>query len=75
MNARQLIIDQIFGLHFISDEISHTALSLLRSEGVQSASTYLDEVDYSQRREIHRGRQPGHLVLDGWTHLEKRAMH
>ncbi len=70
MTARQLIIDQIFALNFLDDDVTHTALSLLRSEGVQSASSYLDLVDYNQRREIHRGRQPGHLVLDGWTRIE-----
>lgn len=75
MTARQLIIQQIFELHFIDDAISRTALSLLRAEGVQSASSYLDLVDYSQRREIHRGRQPGHLLLDGWTPKERRLMH
>ncbi len=71
MTARQLIIEQIFSLNFLDDCVTHTALALLASEGVGSASAYLDEVDYAQRREIHRGRQPGHLLLDGWTHIER----
>jgi len=71
MTARQLIIDQIFRLNFIDDDTTRCALGLLRSEGVKSASEYLNLVDYNQRREIHRGRQPGHLVLDGWTRIER----
>jgi hypothetical protein len=67
MTERARIIDQAIDLHFVSDAICLHAIFLLETAGYQTARMYLEITDINQKREINRGRMPGHSILDGWV--------
>jgi len=67
MTQRERIIDQAIDLHFVSDAICLHAIFLLETAGYATARMYLEITDWNQKREINRGRIPGHNLLDGWV--------